>query len=184
MNSDLEQILEKTRSANSGYWGVLSAGEKLVTALVLNRPDWLYEAGYSIADALNRIGVQWASLIPEASRLFARELDQEADAAMRKARAKKAAEFAPVTTTDEPLRMRAVLLTHASAPGYRQVYLTFDLTPHGSSVAYRSEIQIRAEDCESIVQTILDAHRLAWRKPERGPLDRLLGETRPRWIGD
>jgi hypothetical protein len=184
MNCDLEQILEKTRSAHSGYWGVLSTGEKLVTALVLNRADWLDEAGYSIADALSRIGVQWASLIPEASRRFAREVDLEASAAEKKAREKRIQEFAELAATDEHLRMQGTLVTCGSAPGYRQVYLTLDLKPQGSLVTYRSEIQVRAADGESIVRTILDVHRLAWRKPERGPLDRLPGEVRPRWIGE
>lgn len=182
MNCELEHILEKTRSAHAGHWGVLSTGEKLVSALVLNRPDWLDDAGYSIAGALSRIGMQWAALIPEASRLLARERDREADVAATTARKKKANEFAQIATTDEPLLMQGTLVTYGSAPGYRKVYLTFDLKPLGSAAAFRSEIQIRAEDGESIVRHILDVHRLAWRKPERGPLDRLPGETRPRWI--
>lgn len=40
-NSELQHILAKARDAQRGGWGVQSPGEKLASALVLNRADWL-----------------------------------------------------------------------------------------------------------------------------------------------
>lgn len=43
---------------------LLSTGEALAAALVLNRNDWLLDMGYTMADALRRIGPSWAKLVP------------------------------------------------------------------------------------------------------------------------
>ena len=64
----LKQIIEKSSAANRGDWGGLSEGEKLAAAMVLNRADILAEAGYTIAEAIDRIGPNWLSKIPEAAR--------------------------------------------------------------------------------------------------------------------
>ncbi|WP_370059660.1 hypothetical protein [Sinorhizobium fredii] len=40
---ELKHIITKARDAKHGGFGVLSTGEKLAAALVLNRPDWLAE---------------------------------------------------------------------------------------------------------------------------------------------
>lgn len=66
--SDLHHILTKSRDAARGGFRALSTGEKLAAALVLNRADWLAEMNYTIAEALDRIGPEWARLVPEAER--------------------------------------------------------------------------------------------------------------------
>ena len=43
---------------------LLSTGEALTAALVLNRHAWLLDMGYTIAGALHRIGPNWAQLVP------------------------------------------------------------------------------------------------------------------------
>jgi hypothetical protein len=78
MHNDLEfqHMLNKCRDAAQGGWSVLSTGEKLAAALVLNRADWLGTMGYTIAEALRRIGPKWAGMIPD----VAQRLDDEAQA--------------------------------------------------------------------------------------------------------
>ncbi len=39
--------------------GVLSTGESLAVALVLERRDWLAEDGYSVLEAVDRLGTEW-----------------------------------------------------------------------------------------------------------------------------
>lgn len=41
----LEQILDKARAARDGHFDVLSTGEKLTVALVLNQPELLSKMG-------------------------------------------------------------------------------------------------------------------------------------------
>ncbi|MCT2581154.1 MAG: hypothetical protein E5X23_08320 [Mesorhizobium sp.] len=50
----LQHIIAKARDAKHGGFGVLSTGEKLAAALVLNRPDWLAEMNYTLAEARHR----------------------------------------------------------------------------------------------------------------------------------
>jgi hypothetical protein len=66
----LQHIITKARDAKHGGFGVLSTGEKLAAALVLNRPDWLAEMNYTLAEAIERVGPQWLALIPEAARVL------------------------------------------------------------------------------------------------------------------
>lgn len=66
--SELDHIIRKCRHARDGGFNVLSTGEKLTAALVLNRPDWLAEMNYTLAEAIERVGSEWVSLIPEAAR--------------------------------------------------------------------------------------------------------------------
>ena len=64
-------LLNKARQATRfGYcaWAVQSTGEKVAVALVLNRADWLEEQGYTIADAIERAGHDWVSIIPQVAR--------------------------------------------------------------------------------------------------------------------
>jgi len=75
-NSDLAQIVDKARAAKHGGFGVLSTGEKLAAALVLNRADWLASMDYTMAEAIDRVGTAWLALIPEAARLLAYEDEQ------------------------------------------------------------------------------------------------------------
>lgn len=71
----MQQILAKSRDAKRGGWGVLSTGEKLAAALVLNRADWLASMDYTMAEAIHRLGPEWLSRIPAA----ARQLEYEAE---------------------------------------------------------------------------------------------------------
>jgi hypothetical protein len=55
-----QQLRGKVRMvvANEASFGVLSMGEKLGVALVLNRPDLIAEYG-TILDAVDRLGSEW-----------------------------------------------------------------------------------------------------------------------------
>lgn len=64
----LNQIISKAREAKRGGWGVQSTGEKLASALVLNRADWLAQMNYTIAEAIDRVGPEWMARIPEAAK--------------------------------------------------------------------------------------------------------------------
>lgn len=75
-NTELQHIVRKARDAKNGGFGVLSTGEKLAVAFVLNRPDWLAEMNYTLAEAVERIGREWMLLIPEAARALEYEDDQ------------------------------------------------------------------------------------------------------------
>ena len=75
-NERYRQLLNKARNAmrcGRGAWAVQSTGEKVAVALVLNRADWLEEIGYTIAEAIERAGQVWVSMIPEIARQLAEE---------------------------------------------------------------------------------------------------------------
>jgi hypothetical protein len=78
---ELQHIITKARDAKRGGFGVLSTGEKLAAALVLNRPDWLAEMNYTLAEAIERVGPKWLPLIPEAARVLEYEDERAADEA-------------------------------------------------------------------------------------------------------
>ncbi|MCF3640333.1 hypothetical protein LXM94_10185 [Rhizobium sp. TRM95111] len=80
-DQELQHIISKSRDAKHGGFGVLSTGEKLAAALVLNRPDWLAEMNYTLAEAIERVGSKWLSLIPEAARELEYEDERAADKA-------------------------------------------------------------------------------------------------------
>lgn len=69
----LNQILDRSRIALAGNFNVLSTGEKLAAALVLNRAEWLEKMDYTMAEAIERVGAEWLARIPEAARLIAHE---------------------------------------------------------------------------------------------------------------
>lgn len=73
----LNQILDKSRTARAGSFNVLSTGEKLAAALVLNRADWLEKMDYTMAQAIERVGADWLARVPEAARLIAREAEMD-----------------------------------------------------------------------------------------------------------
>jgi hypothetical protein len=65
------QLLSKARDAKAGghdAWAVMSTGEKLAIAMVLNRADWLLEMDYTIAEAINRVGSEWVAQVPSVER--------------------------------------------------------------------------------------------------------------------
>ena len=63
MNAEYRHMLAKCRDAKNGGWNVLSSGEKLAAALVLNRADWLAQMDYTIAEAMDRIGPEWLGYV-------------------------------------------------------------------------------------------------------------------------
>ncbi|WP_299998180.1 hypothetical protein [uncultured Cedecea sp.] len=69
----MQIILSKIRDAESGNLGILSTGEALIAALVLNRNDWLSDMGYTVAQALERIGPNWSARLPEISQEYRRQ---------------------------------------------------------------------------------------------------------------
>jgi hypothetical protein len=75
-DNEYQKLLGKSRDAKRGgrdAWSVMSTGEKVAVALVLNRPEWLTEYGYTIAEAIDRTGPAWVSLIPKVARDLADE---------------------------------------------------------------------------------------------------------------
>lgn len=75
-NSRYEHLLRKARDAKRGghdAWIVQSTGEKVAVALVLNRADWLAEYEYTIAEAIDRAGLDWAEVIPQVARQLGEE---------------------------------------------------------------------------------------------------------------
>ena len=75
-NGRYDHLLCKARDAMRGghdMWAVQSTGEKVAVALVLNRADWLAEYGYTIAEAIERAGQEWISMIPQIARQLADE---------------------------------------------------------------------------------------------------------------
>lgn len=79
-DDDLNHIIRKSRDAKNGGFGVLSTSEQLAAAFVLNRPDWLADAGYTMAEAVERLGAKWLALIPAAERVL-RDEDEGNNAA-------------------------------------------------------------------------------------------------------
>jgi hypothetical protein len=76
MNTHYEHLLRKARDAKRGEydaWAVQSTGEKVAVALVLNRSDWLEAIQYTIAEAIERSGQEWVSMIPQVARQLAEE---------------------------------------------------------------------------------------------------------------
>ncbi len=72
---EYRHFLQKCRDAAAGGWSVQSTGEKLGTALVLNRADWLQQMDYTIAEAIDRVGPQWVALIPRIAKVLRDEQD-------------------------------------------------------------------------------------------------------------
>ncbi len=171
-------------AAHRGDVGPLSMGEALAAALVLNRPDWLAERGYTILQAMERIGPEWRDGLQAAERAVSE--DGRATAIVQDGLARAAARPTQAIGDSDPpttLDFRATLLTCGSSPRYRDASLVFELQEIGAHApAFRADIRIRPDDAEGIVHHLIDVHRFAWRDPERGPLDRKLGEQRPRWI--
>lgn len=178
--SEFEHMVSKARQASQGSFDVLSTGEKLAAALILNRHDWLSEMGYTIAEALARVGVEWAGMIPAAAKLL-----NDTDAVFQRVAKTAHDELALQSVAGsaeegETIDVSAELVSSGQAPGYRDASFTFDLQRTGSERKCRLCIHVSASDSESMAQHLLDVHRLAW---ERGhPLDLRSGESRPRWI--
>jgi hypothetical protein len=74
-NIDTRMLDIVQQAAHYGI-GTMSLGEALTAALVLDRSEWLRERGYSIAEALDRIGPDWAARLCEVARQFHTEATQ------------------------------------------------------------------------------------------------------------
>jgi hypothetical protein len=74
--AEYSHLLDKARAAKRGghdAWAVQSTGEKVTVALVLNRADWLAEMDYTLAEAIDRTGAEWLSMVPAVARVLADE---------------------------------------------------------------------------------------------------------------
>jgi hypothetical protein len=68
---EFKQLLGKARDAARGgrsSWDVQSTGERVAVALVLNRADWLAAMNYTLAEAIDRTGPEWLSLVPKVAK--------------------------------------------------------------------------------------------------------------------
>lgn len=182
----LAQLVGKARdAAAAGGVGAMSRGEALAVALILNRPDWLAAMDYTIAEAIEHIGPEWARLIPAAAQQFVRDRQEEAYASAEAARHAKIAEIQTQHLAGEELDFAATLLTSSDAPGYRDVRFTFDLEPivDGPRPTIRASISVRPANVEQIARHIVGVHRFAWDRSGSGrPIDATPDEQRPRWI--
>jgi hypothetical protein len=125
----------------------------------------------------------WAQLIPPAAKQFKQEREAAEYQAAIKAHEARLSEFtARADAEDETLEFSATFFTDGSAPGYRDVYLTFDLVPmgEGPKPTIRATLNIRPEDAGRVMDAITDVHRFAWRNG--APIDAKPDEQRPRWI--
>jgi hypothetical protein len=76
MNDRYKHLLCKSRDAKRGgrdSWTVQSTGEKVAVALVINRADWLAEMQYTLAEAIERSGLEWLTIIPQVARQLSDE---------------------------------------------------------------------------------------------------------------
>lgn len=68
---EYKHLLGKARDAKRGgrdAWSVQSTGEKVAVALVLNCADWLASMNYTLAEAIERTGPEWLTLVPRVER--------------------------------------------------------------------------------------------------------------------
>lgn len=173
----LEHIVAKACDAAAGGINSQSKGEALMSALVLDRPDWLRDMDYTIPQALERIGPEWAALIPAAAKAV-----EAANYAIAQAErtARADAFLAGDGGPDDVIDLSATLLTTGEAPGYRDAFLLLDVEQVGTGSTRRVRLRIRPEDGEPIVEHLREVHQRAWRRGE--PLDVKPGEKRPNWI--
>lgn len=64
--AEYKHLLGKVLDAERGgqvSWACQSTGEKLAVALVLNKPEWIKEMGYTLAEAVDRVGPEWCALL-------------------------------------------------------------------------------------------------------------------------
>ena len=70
-DAEYRHFLSKARAAKEGgdaAWSAQSTGEKVAVALALNRADWLAAMNYTMAEAIERAGPVWISLLPRVVR--------------------------------------------------------------------------------------------------------------------
>lgn len=177
--SDLEHMVEKARYAANGGFDVLSTGEKLAAAMILNRADWLAEMGYTISEAIGRVEPEWLALIPSAAKVLA-----ETSAVLRKADMAAKDEAILAALGAHEVDVSATLVTYGSAPGYRTAMFTFDVQRIGrdGGPVRRLSLHVNAKDSEDMVRHLIEVHQWAWKRG--APLDVRQGESRPLWLSD
>lgn len=181
---DFKHIMSKVRdAAMSDSCEGMSLGEALTVALVLNRPDWLAQKSYTIAEALDRIDENSIPLLRTAERAWREECEDAKRVKYIEAQAKSGAALFGSATEDSPVRLQSELVTYSEAPGYRDAGFVFDVSRggHDHGTKHRIELRVRPQDAETIVSHLFHVHRFAWRRDE-GPLDRRPGEQRPAWL--
>jgi hypothetical protein len=175
--SKFDHLVMKVRDAANGGIGHLSTSGALAAALVLNRSDWLSKMGFTIPEALERVGAEWGSMISAAAKVV-----QQTDTALNEA-AKTAAEessLQALSLSNSGTYTHATLVTYGNSPGYRDVSITLDVERVGASMKHRLCLKISGDDSESIARHILDVQRVAW--DGDGPIDKTPSEQRPKWI--
>jgi hypothetical protein len=76
--AEFNHILEKAKEVHHNgqdSWYPLSCGERLAIAMILNEPMWIFEMGYTLAEAVHRIGPEWGSMLMQAQAQLSREVD-------------------------------------------------------------------------------------------------------------
>lgn len=182
--SELNHIINVCRAAAAGNVGVLSTGEQLVAAVVLNRSDWLAERGYTMVGALTRIGPDWVGRLAAAAKAIADDDLVTKCVADGLALAKARPVLPKVETEPTTLHYAAKLVTYGHAPGYRDASLELDLREIDGTLSghkFRADIRLNAEDSADVAQHIMRVHAFAWSTP-RGPIDLAENEKRPRWL--
>lgn len=68
--SPYTHLLSKTFEALQGKqcWELQTELDKVATAIVLNRSDWLGEIDYTLVEATSRIGPEWMALLPRVAQ--------------------------------------------------------------------------------------------------------------------
>lgn len=180
-----DHLLRASLAAANGSRGVLSTGEHLAAAIVLNRSDWLGELGFSIPEALTRLGEDWVSAIPRVALAVTEELAKQAQAAGIASNAMKVA--AAFTSSDEnapsrsdPVDFDAMLITYGHAPGYRDIDLFLELRRRDTPATLNARIRLMPADSVEIMRHIIEVNESAWRNGE--PIDATEGELRPQWL--
>lgn len=177
-----DHMVRVSLAAAAGGRGVLSTGEQLAAAVVLNRPDWLAELGFTIPEALARLGVEWVAHIPGVAQAVARDLadrDVAALAAMENTQVAMAFASGADDGGAHGVDFMATYATHSYAPGYRDVDLVFDLHRRDNPHRLRASIRVGVEDGESLVRDIQKVHAMAWANGT--PLDLHDGDNPPTW---
>lgn len=175
--TELEHLVMKIHAAQAGGMGTLSTGEALAAALVLNRFDWLGKMGYTIVEAIDRIGPEWVALIPIAAKQV-----EHANAAVALAAktSREESTLSDLAANGDEINVDAELVTYGNAPGYRDVSFTLDVVRQNSTTKRRLCIRVNSQDSETMLQHLQNVHRLAWE--DTGPIDKRTDEKRPRWI--
>ena len=76
-DGEYKHLLTKCRDVRHADGpGALSTGEALAAAIVLNKPEWIAEMRYTLAEAFDRIGPEWWPLLLRAQREIDAEVDQ------------------------------------------------------------------------------------------------------------